>query len=365
MSNAVVQVQYDALHRIAQELAQHAQNVKQMASHIETSTDDLCRFGWEGDNAEAFKEDMHNTVIPAVYRLANALYDAENTTLRIIDVFQEAEEETKSVFGGGTSPEISSGTQLPGGIAAWLKNNSNIVNLVKNFLSLASRDLGDQHQLAEFIAIKGAGQLAAMTTTKKGFENVLKFINSKAFTSSVSIGGGLIGGMIDFATGGEYTGKEFATQTISGVIQGVITLNPKGALVLFGNTVVQFGGGLILQGLKVSADLIAGGDPVRAQRINQAIDRFDRGLNAIDLDQRLDGVVRSVIDGDMRGVVREGITFLKGVFDVTVAGSELMSHTPLARPYDRFIASTAPVMVPLVDQVDQAVDDALKFFSVN
>jgi WXG100 family type VII secretion target len=64
--------------------------------------------GWVGKGADAFYTEIDQIIHPALRRLHVALCEAQNVTLQISQVMQQAEEEAANLFQGSESPFIIS-----------------------------------------------------------------------------------------------------------------------------------------------------------------------------------------------------------------------------------------------------------------
>jgi WXG100 family type VII secretion target len=93
-----VQVEYDALEEIATRFRREADEVDWLRRRVSWRVSDLENGGWIGRGAKAFFDEMNMEILPALNRLVEALYDAEDTTRRISRIMQDAEEEAARLF---------------------------------------------------------------------------------------------------------------------------------------------------------------------------------------------------------------------------------------------------------------------------
>lgn len=209
-------------------------------------------------------------------------------------------------------------------VVGYLSRSGMLTKGMRELFDLAA--IPDGGALAEWLGKKGIGQLASMTTTQEGFDRVLDFAGSKAFSGMVNVGGGMLGGLIDYAAGGEYSSSELATQLISGGIQGAIGMTPIGRGLQLGDAVLQLGGGAASQLIEDNAMWLASGDAARAQDIVDTADRFQDALQAVSLDNRIDGIVNSVVTGQFDQIDDEIMTGIVGMGGVVVEGADLAGH---------------------------------------
>ena len=102
MSAEVIQAEYETLKAIASRFMRQAELTQQMENKLRSQADSLTQTGWEGRGAEAFRQEMESTVLPAWQRLHGALEASHQTTLEITHILRTAEEEAATLFGSGT-----------------------------------------------------------------------------------------------------------------------------------------------------------------------------------------------------------------------------------------------------------------------
>ena len=93
-----VQADYDELNNIANQFAQEAAGVEQLANQIMSLVGELEGGGWIGRGADAFYGEMHDLVEPGLQRLSRALEDAGNATKQIVNIMSQAEHEASNLF---------------------------------------------------------------------------------------------------------------------------------------------------------------------------------------------------------------------------------------------------------------------------
>ncbi len=113
MTADIVQADYERLAAIGQQFRQQAEAVQQMAGQVRQAVNALHNGGWRGKAADAFAQEMDDTVFLALERLEQALDEAQRVTMEISTALRAAEEEAACLFGGelvapipGTTPPI-------------------------------------------------------------------------------------------------------------------------------------------------------------------------------------------------------------------------------------------------------------------
>lgn len=110
----IIQCQYDTMKQISNTFQRHQSQIEQMANSVNVTQQRLADGGWLGKGAEAFYAEMQTQVLPAVYRLCDALGLAARTTHRIASDLRTAEEEAARLFqvqsdSAPTRPDIYAG----------------------------------------------------------------------------------------------------------------------------------------------------------------------------------------------------------------------------------------------------------------
>lgn len=113
MAAPVIQVDYQALEKIAFQFADQQKRVRSILQTAQTSTDQLRRGGWIAEAATTFYRDMDQNVLPAVQRLEMAMQNSQRTVQEIIRLMHAAEEEAKGYL---NDTQVSSHF-----LTAWLK----------------------------------------------------------------------------------------------------------------------------------------------------------------------------------------------------------------------------------------------------
>lgn len=93
-----VEANYDQLDQVSSQFANQADAVQQMLQQVRASLSQLENGGWIGDAADAFFAEMNQVVLPATWRLQNALEEGSQATKDISQTFQQAEEDASGPF---------------------------------------------------------------------------------------------------------------------------------------------------------------------------------------------------------------------------------------------------------------------------
>ncbi|MGB1248992.1 MAG: WXG100 family type VII secretion target [Candidatus Promineifilaceae bacterium] len=92
MNTDIIQAQYDALKTIASTFDNHRESNRAQFVSIMRHVEALRANNWVGEGAEAFFDEVDNTVAPALTRMVSALAEAHDITLKINEVLYAAEE---------------------------------------------------------------------------------------------------------------------------------------------------------------------------------------------------------------------------------------------------------------------------------
>jgi len=90
--------EYPALQAISKQFLTEQNDVSTLLSQTKNKVETLHGGLWEGDAANKFFDEMENTVLPALGRLAVALGRASEVTQKVSDTIQQADESTKANF---------------------------------------------------------------------------------------------------------------------------------------------------------------------------------------------------------------------------------------------------------------------------
>jgi WXG100 family type VII secretion target len=97
MANQVI-VDYEALQRAASAFEQQSMEIQNMLNSMNAQIDVLRGGEWIGTGASAFYDEMDSLLLPAVQRLIAALQEGSSITNQTLAQFQQADEETQSVW---------------------------------------------------------------------------------------------------------------------------------------------------------------------------------------------------------------------------------------------------------------------------
>jgi WXG100 family type VII secretion target len=93
-----VEVNYENLERMKSSFDQQAQEAENMLRKISGQVDNLQGGQWVGQGANAFYNEMHGLLLPAVQRLVKSLQEGSRVVGQIMTEFKNAEEESRSVW---------------------------------------------------------------------------------------------------------------------------------------------------------------------------------------------------------------------------------------------------------------------------
>jgi len=97
MANSFFQLNYDQLVSIAKKFKDEGEDIAQLHSTTRQRVRDLHK-EWIGDAADKFFDEMEGELLPAVQRLAQALFLSQDMTNEIMKIIQDADEETVGYF---------------------------------------------------------------------------------------------------------------------------------------------------------------------------------------------------------------------------------------------------------------------------
>jgi WXG100 family type VII secretion target len=97
MAHSFFQLNYDQLASIAKKFREEGEDIAQLHSVTRQRVRDLHK-EWIGDAADKFFDEMETELLPAVQRLAQALFQTQDVTGEIMKIIQEADEETAGYF---------------------------------------------------------------------------------------------------------------------------------------------------------------------------------------------------------------------------------------------------------------------------
>src|SRR5262245_39139413 len=98
MANSFFQLNYDQLTSIAKDFKDEGEDIARLHSTTRQRVRDLHK-EWIGEAAEKFFEEMETELLPAVQRLAHALFLSQDMTNEIMKIIEDADEETAGYFG--------------------------------------------------------------------------------------------------------------------------------------------------------------------------------------------------------------------------------------------------------------------------
>lgn len=91
-----IEVDYQALNKIAKQFSKQARLIEQMHKRVSTETNSLAKDGWIGRGSDAYFREMQEIVLPGVQRLYEALEEANRVTIQINKDMEKAEDEASA-----------------------------------------------------------------------------------------------------------------------------------------------------------------------------------------------------------------------------------------------------------------------------
>jgi WXG100 family type VII secretion target len=93
-----VEVHYEELESMRNSFEQQAQEIQNMLQKMMGQVDNLKGGAWVGTGGDAFYNEMHGEILPAVQRLVNSMHEGAHVVSQIMEKFKNAEEEAKNVW---------------------------------------------------------------------------------------------------------------------------------------------------------------------------------------------------------------------------------------------------------------------------
>src|SRR5579859_8239245 len=118
MTAPKVRADYDSLKQLAASFGGQAQAARQTIQSLQGQMDVLQGGDWIGQGATAFYQEMGGSVMPTLKRLAGALESAQQSTLQISQIMQQAEAEAARVFKVSGAGAAGAAAGAAAGIAA-------------------------------------------------------------------------------------------------------------------------------------------------------------------------------------------------------------------------------------------------------
>jgi len=94
----LIEVDYRKLEQVHKQFSRQSDSMDKMIKNVRARMAPLQDGGWKGDAADAFFSEMNGEVLPACFRLKKALSEAAETTKRIGQTVQRAEQDAKNAF---------------------------------------------------------------------------------------------------------------------------------------------------------------------------------------------------------------------------------------------------------------------------
>jgi WXG100 family type VII secretion target len=98
MTSEKIEVNYEALQKIADQFSQETDHLRKVQEKISAACDNLRRANWIGQGANMFFREYEGELTPALSRLAEGLNASRQITLEIYRIFADAEEMASKPF---------------------------------------------------------------------------------------------------------------------------------------------------------------------------------------------------------------------------------------------------------------------------
>jgi WXG100 family type VII secretion target len=92
------QVNYDDMNNIIKTFKTEEEEIMNLLKTTKSKVESLHNNQWVGQAADNFFNEMEQTVLPALARLARALGVGSDVAQKIVDTIRQADEETQSFF---------------------------------------------------------------------------------------------------------------------------------------------------------------------------------------------------------------------------------------------------------------------------
>ncbi len=92
------QVNYDDMNGIIKSMKNEEEQIMNLLKSTKSKVESLHNNQWVGQGADNFFNEMEQTVLPALSRLARALGVGADVAQQIINIIRQADEETQSFF---------------------------------------------------------------------------------------------------------------------------------------------------------------------------------------------------------------------------------------------------------------------------
>jgi WXG100 family type VII secretion target len=92
------QVNYDEMNGIIKGMKNEEEQIMNLLKTTKTKVESLHNNQWVGQAADNFFNEMEQTVLPALARLARALGVGSDVAQQIVNTIRQADEETQSFF---------------------------------------------------------------------------------------------------------------------------------------------------------------------------------------------------------------------------------------------------------------------------
>jgi uncharacterized protein YukE len=335
----IIEVRYRELENTASIFEQHRDISKKLQEQLLACETPLKQGSWIASAADDFYRDLNRDLYPALDRLMKALDHAGTTTLKIAQIYRLAEQQACdfipqssggimdrfwAVYNENIHEEAPLSKSVYETITQSGKLFAQIEKVSPNATTKILGKLDIPESLTEAIKDSPQGQqlgarLEQMLKKVGGDDLAARLLDSKRATK---LGGGLVGGALDFVVGGKYTAEEGAVQLGSGLAQGAIGMTGVGEVVLVADAGIQLLGGAFAKGMSNHANQFAT-PGTSAEEIRSTAGKLEEGLKAMSLDNRIDGIARAVYQLDVEKGFDELGTFVVGGWQTLTQGGKL------------------------------------------
>ncbi len=216
---------YDQLQRIAQGFGAEASNSQNMLQSLTNNINALRSGDWVGQGATAFYTEMDSAVLPSLKRMHAALEHAQQATMQLRTLIQQAEHDAAAllkddgaapiaapgqpgspVTGSPDSGAPGSGNSLTDKLVNWAKEKLDNI-LVKFLTKQGAQKLFEKYGLKELL--EKAGKEGAEALIKLGVKNVGKLVPLPVVDVAIDLVANVAVNLWEYEDKGLFTNPEF------------------------------------------------------------------------------------------------------------------------------------------------------------
>lgn len=244
---------YDQLQRIAQGFGAEASNGQGMLQALTHNINALRAGDWVGQGATAFYAEMDSAVLPSLKRMQAALENAQQATLKLRTLVQQAERDAAALLkddgaapvpaqpGSPATGSPNSGT--PGGgnsltdkLVNWAKEKLDNI-LVKFLTKQGAKQLFEKYGLKELL--EKAGKEGTEALIKLGIKNIGKLVPLPVVDVAIDLVANVAVNLWEYKDKGLFTNPEFYGSLM------------KDTTISIGTAIVKWGG-IVLTGVETA-----------------------------------------------------------------------------------------------------------------